>query len=115
MNLLEETKSVLARHNRQVSYIDWAVIGVDEHVICDNSVAISLPPFHWSKDLYAFLEKLDFDYDDGFGGQNVYGKIMLNDGSWLERAEYDGSEWWEFKERVSFTVAMEELKEQLEL
>lgn len=34
------------------------------------------------------------DYDDGYGGQELFGTIWLKDGSWYERAEYDGSEWW---------------------
>lgn len=42
-----------------------------------------------------FLNKLDFDYDDGFGGQELYGIIICQDGVWFERGEYDGSEWWE--------------------
>jgi hypothetical protein len=41
---------------------------------------------------------LNFDYDNGFGGQRLYGIIVFNDGTWLERSEYDGSEWWAFKQ-----------------
>ena len=38
------------------------------------------------------------NYDDGFGGANVEDVfIVFDDGSWLERGEYDGSEWWEYK------------------
>ena len=43
------------------------------------------------------LNELNFDYDDGYGGQNLHGLVVFNDGSWLERGEYDGSEWWEYK------------------
>ena len=42
-----------------------------------------------------FLNELDFDYDDGFGWQELYGIVWLDDGTWLARGEYDGSEWWE--------------------
>jgi hypothetical protein len=45
------------------------------------------------------LAKLDFEYDNGFGGQSLYGYIWDKDGTWSERGEYDGSEWWEHKER----------------
>lgn len=36
-------------------------------------------------------------YCDGFGTQELSGTIMLSDGTWLERGEYDGSEWWEHR------------------
>jgi hypothetical protein len=44
------------------------------------------------------LSKLDFEYDSGFGGQELYGFIWYTDGTWSERGEYDGSEWWEHKQ-----------------
>lgn len=38
------------------------------------------------------------DYDSGFGAQHVATDLVLvGDDWWIERAEYDGSEWWEFK------------------
>ena len=49
---------------------------------------------------WADFERLaDVEYDSGYGGAEVAGDLMVvfSDGSWLERAEYDGSEWWEFK------------------
>jgi hypothetical protein len=45
-------------------------------------------------DLTTFLNQLDFDYDDGYGIQELYGIVWLSDGTWLSRGEYDGSEWW---------------------
>ena len=50
---------------------------------------------HSEKDYKDFLELLDFDYDSGFGSQDLFGTIWIEDGSWLSRGEYDGSEWWE--------------------
>jgi len=41
------------------------------------------------------LPKLDFDYDDGYGSQELEGTIWYSDGTWSDRREYDGSEWWE--------------------
>lgn len=38
------------------------------------------------------------DYDSGFGAQHVATDLVLvGDGWWIERCEYDGSEWFEFK------------------
>lgn len=50
-------------------------------------------------DIGRFLERAKtIDYDNGFGGaeinQNL--RVIFKDGSWLERQEYDGSEWWEY-------------------
>ncbi len=44
------------------------------------------------------LPKLDFDYDNGYGGQYLEGTIWYSDGTWSDRGEYDGSEWWEHRE-----------------
>lgn len=44
------------------------------------------------------LDELDFDYDAGYGVQDLYGIVYCkasNDNPvWLTRGEYDGSEWW---------------------
>jgi len=47
------------------------------------------------QDFEQFLNSLDFHYDSGYGGQELYGIIWYEDGTWSERGEYDGSEWWE--------------------
>lgn len=41
------------------------------------------------------LPRLDFNYYNGYGGQELEGTIWYADGTWSERGEYDGSEWWE--------------------
>lgn len=43
-----------------------------------------------------FLNLLDFNYDNGYGGQELHGTIWYDDGTWSSRGEYDGSEWWEY-------------------
>jgi hypothetical protein len=48
-------------------------------------------------ELESFLKNLDFKYDNGFGSQELYGEVWFDDGSWIERDEYDGSECWEYK------------------
>lgn len=45
--------------------------------------------------LEEFYKSLNFEYDSGYGGQNLFGTVWLDDGTWLSRGEYDGSEWWE--------------------
>lgn len=44
------------------------------------------------------LDALDFDYDAGYGVQELYGIVYCKDSNnnpvWLTREDYDGSEWW---------------------
>lgn len=53
-----------------------------------------------------FLRSLNFEYDNGYGGQELYGTIWYDDGSWSERGEYDGSEWWEHKKCPEYPVEL---------
>lgn len=41
-------------------------------------------------------------YDAGYGGQEINHnlKIVGRQSWWMERREYDGAEWWSFKEPV---------------
>lgn len=43
-----------------------------------------------------FLNDLDFEYDNGYGGQVLHGTIWMDDETWIDRGEYDGSEWWQW-------------------
>lgn len=43
------------------------------------------------------IPQLDFEYDEGFGGQELGGIIWYEDGTWSDRGEYDGSEWWQYQ------------------
>ena len=45
-------------------------------------------------DFKVFCDSLDFEYDEGYGHQKLFGVILFKD-SYSGRGEYDGSEWWE--------------------
>ena len=50
-------------------------------------------------DIYKFLEQAKtVDYDDGYGCAEINEslRVIFKDGSYLERREYDGAEWWEY-------------------
>lgn len=80
MNLKQETINVLEQHGLSVDDIEW--IGTREYTI----------PFDRE------LSVLDVEYYDGFGGQEIaWDLVVVGKDFWLERDEYDGSEWWEFK------------------
>ena len=45
------------------------------------------------------LELMNFDYDNDYGAPKIAQDLkIVGDNWWLERAEYDGSEWWDYKE-----------------
>lgn len=62
-----------------------------------------LPVGYTSEDLGLFLKEIDFNYDSGYGGQELYGTIWYTDGTWSSRGEYDGSEWWEYNQCPEIT------------
>ena len=94
MNLLKETKLILKAHGYRMGDIAW--VGCDEFKI----------------PIEEFAERADTVYDNGFGGQEVAKDlvVVLKDGSWLERAEYDGAEWWAFKAKKKEPTATYEGK-----
>lgn len=86
--------------NRALGYIgrgehDVKCASVSYESIFDDETQVASLPVDWSEDEFDFfLKKLNFNYNDGFGVQEVYGIIWYTDGSWSTREEYDGSEWW---------------------
>ena len=42
-------------------------------------------------------DSLDIEYSSGYGNQELHGVIWYEDGTWSDRVEYDGSEWWEHR------------------
>jgi hypothetical protein len=54
-------------------------------------------PVSYAQEQYnEFVNSLDFKYDAGYGGQELFGTIWYTDGTWSDRGEYDGSEWWNY-------------------
>ena len=50
-----------------------------------------------------FVKYANFEYDNGYGRAIIpLSFIIVGKDWWLERAEYDGSEWWEFKTMPDF-------------
>lgn len=61
----------------------------------DRHRTIVLKVGYNEEDYAKFLNDLDFEYDNGFGGQELHGTVWFKDNTWAGRGEYDGSEWWE--------------------
>ena len=94
LHILERTKSV----------VKCAYIRTDRNSYWDDNdnyiqpAPILLKEGYTPAEYVEFLEKLNFEYDAGYGGQELYGTVwLMEDHTWLERGEYDGSEWWEYR------------------
>ena len=81
-NLLKETEQALKEHKKTLKDVEW--IGKGNYFMSIDS----------------FKKIANKEYDNGYGGNEVdLGLKICGDNWWLERAEYDGSEWWEFKQK----------------
>jgi hypothetical protein len=81
MNLLSETLDYLANCGKTRSDVRW--IGSTNYGY-----------FDWEH----FVKIANIEYDSGYGAAEVARDlVVVGDDWWLERKEYDGSEWWDFK------------------
>lgn len=63
---------------------------------------------NWNNDEWLkFLTSLNFNYDNGYVRQEVFGVVWLTDGTWLERYEYDGAEEWALKKLPTIPAELE--------
>lgn len=93
MNAREELLELL---EQVIVDIHCAKVALHTRYVNGNtSKAALLKVDYTPEELDEFLDELDFDYDDGYGGQELFGTIWFVDGTYATRAEYDGSEWWE--------------------
>ena len=85
-NLLKETLAALDTYGYTVDDIE-AVFG--------GAFAIPI-------DEFVELAKAT-DYNAGYGAPEVATDltVLMKDGSWYSRGEYDGSEWWQYNRRPS--------------
>ena len=91
MNLLVETlngKNINAFANdiKSAHIIKIDYVFDDEHLVLNED--------HTIEEAISFLNKLDFNYDNGHGLQYIGGTIHLKDGTIMRREEYDGAEGW---------------------
>lgn len=79
-NLLRETVDVLEKYGKTVEDIEWIGSG-------DGYIALEV-----------FVKLANVHYDAGYGTVEIAEDLLIvGEDWWLERGEYDGSEWWEFK------------------
>ena len=98
MNLLKETIDALGYQGKSPSEVLWVGIKnfpiIRQHPELGWDERIKEISWSWGD----FSKIADFEYDDGFGGVEINeGLVIVGKDWWLERHEYDGKEWWEFK------------------
>jgi len=87
-NLLQETIGKIEEHGASVSDVQW-VQSTTDHWRDGEAQWCS-----WEE----FAARADFAYDAGYGAEQIMLALkVIGSDWWLERHEYDGSEWWEFK------------------
>lgn len=81
-NLKDSTIRAITKHGKTLEDVKWI-----------GCAAYKIP-------IDKFWEMADREFDAGYGGTEVAEDlIVVGDNWWLERREYDGSEWWEYKEK----------------
>ena len=81
-NLKESTINAITKHGKTIDDIKWV-----------GCASYKIP-------LDKFWEMANREFDAGYGGTEVAEDlVVVGDNRWLERAEYDGSEWWEYREK----------------
>ena len=89
-NAKEELLGIIDPNEIKCAEVEYATCDMD---VTEGSHA-KLRENWTNEDMQLFLFDLDFEYDSGYGSQQVFGTIWMKDGTWFTRSEYDGSEWW---------------------
>ena len=100
-NVMEELLDILERIDLKFDDIMFANVVLEE----SDRIKASLPPGWQDADLDCFKNQLIRmnSYDSSYHArQKLYGNIVFKNSAWLERNEYDGSEWWELKKMPSW-------------
>jgi len=83
-NLLEETIEALKDNGNEPSKVVWVGSADGEYGISWN-------------EFVEIAKDVDYDYDNGYGGEEVpLDLVVVGNGWWLRRWEYNGIEGWEY-------------------
>jgi hypothetical protein len=103
---MTELLKTLERYEKKISDIKHIVISYEKYPDPKNILIDSENGALSMKDLMI----LDFEYDNGYGGQELFGYVVFKDNTWLERGEYDGSEWWEYQKCPTYNEIKEKIR-----
>ena len=104
MNALNELINMCNWCWKSLEDIDYWWVGWDddENQCIFNSDSIEI--------MKKFLDDNYSNYDDWWGSQELYWEIVFKDKTWLERWEYDWSEWWEYKKCPERRLSKDEIR-----
>ena len=104
MNALNELIDVCKYNWKSLEDIDYWWVGCDddENQCIFNSDSIEI--------MKKFLNDNYSNYDNWWGSQELYWEIVFKDKTWLERWEYDWSEWWEYKKCPERKLSKDEVR-----
>lgn len=103
-NALEEIKEVLEENNKTIDNIIAIRVTLDK-----GNYIYDLIKIHTLEDLQ------NLNYNRGYGRQELFGIILLDDNDWLERHhDSDGAEWWEYRINPHLDDNLVDLKKWLE-
>lgn len=106
-------KELLGHIESHVDLLEWLEKVNWAYITCRDK-HLQLKPIRTKEDEEAFLEGLkSIDYDNGYGGQELFGIVAYKDGDWLSRYEYDGAECWQYN-KYPEEPDWDELKENFE-
>lgn len=79
MNLKEETLEVLYNHGKRKEDVKF------------------VRGYYFQISLEQFWNLADTEYDSSYGAPEIATDLtLIGEDFWMERGEYDGSEWWDF-------------------
>ena len=82
VNLMQDTLDCLMKEGKALSDVIWVGTSTGQTIAKEDFIKIAS----------------NLEFDDGFGGNEIRSDlVVVGDNWWMERGEYDGSEWWEFK------------------
>lgn len=94
-NFKQETLELIGDHKIDEYKLEY----IGGWYVSDNPSYIGKGEITWDE-----IPKSMLSYDRGFGTQYWRGFITFKDTpDWLEREEYDGSEWWSWRSRPYLT------------
>lgn len=108
-NILEELKGVIENNGLTMDNIKCADIwkfidyGDEDNNYQENVVPFiiytydDVKPALYDEERAATISDMGkHTYDSGYGGQELFGCVWMDNGEYITRGEYDGSEWWEY-------------------
>lgn len=119
VNFKEETEYAISQLEKEIGYkleikevALWLCPGCGEGYYDQEEAGEIDWDLAASKNFLDLGKDNPWEYDDGYGLQTFGGFITFsNCGDWLERKEYDGSEWWAVVRKPSLAKRRKEREE----